>query len=136
MKHATEQDGVVQDLSVAHQLATLLISPQEGNKAAIARRLAYEVLGFDSSGRYSDAPLTSINEAIRLIPWDEPVFLLRAQDPFAVARVKAWLEEAVAAGIDRRLIDLVRRHIKLMNDWPIRKTPEFVLPKNVLPKRL
>ena len=129
MKHVQESENVVQDLTVAHQLATLLMTPGVSDKAMVARRLAYEVLGFDSRGRHYDPPLTSINEALRLIPWNEPVFLLRAQDPLAVEAVNAWLKAAEHIGIDHRLTDLVRKHVKLMSAWPTKELPVFMTDK-------
>lgn len=51
------------------------------------------------------------------IPKDEPVFLLRGQDPKAQACMRLWCELAAKDGSDPRLTTLVQNHIALVDEW-------------------
>jgi hypothetical protein len=56
-----------------------------------------------------------------LIPEEEPVFLLRAQDPFAKRTVLYWATLAREAGADETIVQLAIDQAELMNVWPIKK---------------
>lgn len=63
----------------------------------------------------------------KAIPKDEPVFLLRAQDQFAVEAVKfyAGLVNGHARNEgDVRLYQLCMRHAAIMEEWPKKKFPD------------
>lgn len=55
------------------------------------------------------------------IPEDEPVFLLRAQDPFATRVVEYWVFLTAAAGGDHDMLESVMRWVEVMEAWPLRK---------------
>jgi hypothetical protein len=62
-----------------------------------------------------------------LIPDDEPVFLLRAQDRFAPAVIEAWAALMAATG-DRVLCNLAASQASYMRAWHIQravKTPDL-----------
>jgi hypothetical protein len=61
-----------------------------------------------------------------LIPQDEPVFLLRAQDRFAADAVRCWADMAEAGGADADIVRLARRHAEKMDAWPKKKTPDML----------
>ena len=51
------------------------------------------------------------------IPYDEPVFLLRAQDKAAPGAVDAWAAIAEQVGADAEIIAKARQHAKDMRGW-------------------
>lgn len=67
-----------------------------------------------------------IQDPAGLIPEDEPVFLLRAQDRHA-AKTLRWYAEEVAwcNGGPNELARIVRVHAKLMDEWPKKKEPDL-----------
>lgn len=56
-----------------------------------------------------------------LIPEDEPVFLLRAQDPVAASVVRLWADETEQRGGDPAIVKAARDHADEMDLWPIKK---------------
>jgi hypothetical protein len=66
-----------------------------------------------------------IQDPAGLIPEDEPVFLLRAQDKHA-ARILRWYAAMVEHDKgDRRLIALVHEQAAAMDAWPKHKAPDL-----------
>ena len=55
------------------------------------------------------------------IPDDEPVFLLRAQDPVAADLVRQWANETEDIGGADLIVALARGQAELMEAWPIKK---------------
>ena len=66
-----------------------------------------------------------IQDPSELIPEDEPVFLLRAQDKLAwhIVKIYAWV--AGLAGCSPELVALVRGHAEAMKAWPKKKLPDL-----------
>lgn len=60
-----------------------------------------------------------------LIPEDEPVFLLRAQDVAAPGAIRTWATLNDQLGGDPRLSMLARDHANLMETWPNRKPADL-----------
>ena len=63
-----------------------------------------------------------------LIPKDEPVFLIRGQDLAGPATLYKYAELAKLAGASTELVNKVRSHAKLMQDWQrdkARKIPDL-----------
>lgn len=52
-----------------------------------------------------------------LIPEDEPVFLLRAQDVTAPAVVEYWIMKAGDAGALRNIINAAKEQVDAMRKW-------------------
>ena len=52
-----------------------------------------------------------------VIPDDEPVALLRGQDPIAWRAVEAYCDLAESEGVQPDLIDTLRRHAVAMREW-------------------
>ena len=52
-----------------------------------------------------------------LIPEDEPVFLLRAQDVCAPFAVKEWLFRAELHGVHPRMVSAAKEQAELMQEW-------------------
>lgn len=52
-----------------------------------------------------------------IIPDDEPVFIVRAQDPVAAETVRDWASRALHAGADVALCERVRRWADEMERW-------------------
>lgn len=55
------------------------------------------------------------------IPEDEPVFLLRAQDPIAYEIVSIYAQRAEEIGADPLLVEAARQHSAAMWRWPTKK---------------
>ncbi len=55
------------------------------------------------------------------IPVDEPVFLLRAQDPVAADLVRQWANETEDLGGATLIVELARGQADRMDQWPIKK---------------
>ena len=58
-----------------------------------------------------------IQDPANIIPDDEPVFLLRAQDVTAPGVVLEWAKANIAIGGDPGLIDAAINHALRMLDW-------------------
>ena len=56
-------------------------------------------------------------DAEPIIPDDEPVFLIRAQDRAAIPAAEAWCEAAEALGADAKIVQVVRDHIEVVRHW-------------------
>ena len=56
------------------------------------------------------------------IPIDEPVFLLRAQDPLSVEILKTYLAKIQESDFENKdlLINSVNKQLGLFQEWPIR----------------
>lgn len=58
-----------------------------------------------------------IQDVRGVIPKDEPVFLLRGQDPKTQQCMLLWCNLAANDGIDKVMIEQVRKHVKLVDEW-------------------
>jgi len=72
---------------------------------------------------YND--LTALDKRI---PADEPVFLFRGQDKFAVRAVLYYADTLAAAGADPEMIASVRAQADKMQAWELKKTPDINPP--------
>lgn len=59
-----------------------------------------------------------IQDPANLIPADEPVFLLRAQDRVAAKTVRFWAQAHKDAGGNHTIAQLAMDHAVLMDRWP------------------
>ena len=66
-----------------------------------------------------------IQDPAGLIPDDEPVFLLRAQDKLAADIVAVYAEAAEANGASPELVRLCREQAARMRAWHTKKTPDL-----------
>ena len=123
MKHTRGDYSVVQDLTVAVEFARLFLDPTTKNKQAIARRLAYEILGLDSCGRRTDDPIAEDQHDER-IPWNEPVFLIRAQDINSGSAVREWCRLAKEKGASEAIVKIAEDVASQMDLWPVKKVPD------------
>jgi hypothetical protein len=131
MKHAREDYNKIQDNTAAIQLAELVLSMQMGtDKGLVARRLAREVLGIDDHGNAPDALPITTNGTTRLIPRDEPVFLIRGQDRVGAAAVRAWADLGEENGASKDIVQVARDHADKMDAWPKKKTPDMPNPEH------
>jgi hypothetical protein len=74
--------------------------------------------------KHARADYDRIQDPAGLIPEDEPVFLLRAQDKLAWHVVKIYAFCAELAGATE-LAALVKEHARRMKEWPVKKTPDL-----------
>lgn len=126
MKHARDDYNVIQDTTAARKLAELVLDMQMAtDKGLVARKLAREVLGITDHGRAPAVNPITTNGTTRLIPDDEPVFLLRAQDEFAAATVMYWAAAVKAGGGSDELVRVALDHAAKMKDWPKKKVPDL-----------
>lgn len=128
MKHARPDYDLIQDTTAARKLAELVLSMDMGTtKGLVARSLAREVLGIDDHGNAPAMTPITTNGTTRLIPKDEPVFLVRGQDEVGGDTVRDWANRAEAKGASPEIIKIAREHASLMDAWPKKKVPD--LPK-------
>ncbi len=66
-----------------------------------------------------------IQDPASLIPDDEPVFLIRAQDSNSAEVVRAWADINDRNGGDIAMSDVARDHADLMDRWPNKKIPDM-----------
>jgi hypothetical protein len=129
MKHARSDYDSIQDNSAAIALAELVLSmDMVTSRGKAARQLAREVLGIEEPN--SGGPIRPIttNGTTRLIPIDEPVFLIRGQDAVSGDAVRAWADLAEKAGASTDILAISRLHAKKMDSWPKKKVPD--VPKH------
>lgn len=58
-----------------------------------------------------------IQDPAGIIPEDEPVFLLRGQDPLAPIAVAIYAEAAEAQGASKEFVDNCREQANCMEQW-------------------
>lgn len=58
-----------------------------------------------------------IQDPAGLIPKDEPVFLLRAQDTCAPHALVEWIESSRALGVDEEMLAAAERQLTAMAEW-------------------
>jgi hypothetical protein len=130
MKHAREDYNVIQDTTAARKLADLVLSMNmTTDKGLVARHLAREVLGITDAGRAPAMNPITTNGTTRLIPNDEPVFLLRGQDRHASATVRYWAALVESDGGKSDIVIVAREHADKMDSWPKKKLPDLAVPK-------
>jgi hypothetical protein len=77
--------------------------------------------------RHAREDYNRIQDPENKIPADEPVFLLRAQDPFAAEAVRLYAHLLAAnarngsVGADVAFSSLALRHAAKMEEWPTKK---------------
>lgn len=125
---AVDGDHTIRDEDAALRLAELVMSmvfvSDAGHKA---RSLARAVLGIadpTSDAAYRDCVPVTTNGTMRLIPADEPVFLIRGQDMVGGEAVRAWADLAAAAGANPGICDLARQQAGKMDEWPKKKVAD------------
>ena len=60
-----------------------------------------------------------IQDSAHIIPEDEPVFLLRAQDMLAPNIVDRWADKAVEEDADPNIVEAARNHAAAMRKWQV-----------------
>lgn len=65
------------------------------------------------------------NGTTRLIPEDEPVFLIRGQDIVGGAAVRAWADMAERVGASPDAVSSAREHATKMEAWPKKKVADL-----------
>jgi hypothetical protein len=82
--------------------------------------------------KHSRPDYDRIQDPAGLIPEDEPVFFLRAQDLVAPATVRVWADLAAARGADPEMVANARTQADAMEAWAKKKVPD--LPCTLTPK--
>ena len=67
--------------------------------------------------RHARSDYNRIQDPAGLIPEDEPVFLLRAQDVTAPAVVEYWVMKAREAGALKNIIEAAKEQVEAMRKW-------------------
>jgi hypothetical protein len=75
--------------------------------------------------KHSRPDYARIQDPAGLIPDDEPVFLLRAQDAAAPAAVRCWADIAASHGATFEMVRAAREQADLMYVWGKKKTPDL-----------
>lgn len=58
-----------------------------------------------------------IQDSANLIPEDEPVFLIRAQDVTAPEVVRHWIEDAADHGATDNILEAAEEHLQRIIEW-------------------
>jgi len=74
--------------------------------------------------KHSINDYSRIQDPEGLIPQDEPVFLLRAQDIAASFAVRSWAQRLDQLGGDQKMVRAALGVAQEMEDWPVKKMPE------------
>ena len=110
----------------AHELAELVLAMDMVTPRGLAaRQLARRVLGLDDA---TSLPLTTAivtNGTLRLIPREEPVFLLRGQDALAPLAVRFWADSVDKCGGSKAASAAAREHAQRMDAWLPKKMPDW-----------
>lgn len=75
--------------------------------------------------RHSREDYNRFQDPVGLIPKDEPVFLLRAQDVAAAETVRFWADVHEAQGGDENLAKMARDWADEMEQWPEKKLADL-----------
>ena len=65
-----------------------------------------------------------ITTSIKEIPEDEPIFLLRAQDPFASDAIEYYARLRLDAGADEEVVIAIEEVAETMRSWSFKKNPD------------
>lgn len=78
--------------------------------------------------RHARPDYDRIQDPAGLIPEDEPVFLIRAQDACSAETLRAWIDAAIDRHADPGIVKLAYAHLKRFRDWQFdhgTKTPDL-----------
>lgn len=75
--------------------------------------------------RHAREDYNRIQDPANLIPEDEPVFLIRAQDANSGEAVRDYAVRALRSGASPELVQRCFDHAKLMDAWPKKKVPDL-----------
>lgn len=75
--------------------------------------------------RHARSDYSRIQDPSGLIPEDEPVFLLRAQDKHAAKVLRFYAQLVYAAHGDPEIMSLAEEHADAMDAWPVHKSPDI-----------
>lgn len=110
----------------ATELANLVLSMAFVSAPGLhARQLARRVLGVEDHGKLGAFVPINTNGRIRLVPRDEPVFLIRGQDELGADVVRHWADLAGIAGASVTIVQSARAHAAVMDAWPVKKLPDL-----------
>lgn len=112
------------EVMAARQLAAMVLS--FGKLPGALRLLAQEVLGI-TDGRGLAGRVIATDDKPRLVPFDEPVFLIRGQDMVGGDAVRAWADLAEQAGAGPDILQAARDHARRFDAWPVKKIPDLTV---------
>lgn len=75
--------------------------------------------------KHSRPDYDRIQDPAGLIPEDEPVFLLRAQDKAAPETVRSWVRLAQVKGADPEMTQNALAQADAMEAWATKKVPDL-----------
>lgn len=126
MKHARADYDCIQDATAAYELAELVLSMGMITEHGMAaRQLARQVLGISDGQMNRPTRAIATNGTTRLIPMDEPVFLIRGQDVVGGEAVRAWAKLAANKGAGPDICEIALEHAAKMDAWPKKKIPDL-----------
>lgn len=126
MKHARDDYNIIQDSGPAIELANLVLEMgMVTARGKYARKLARQVLGIEDHGELSHSAVITTNGTTRIIPADEPVFLIRGQDAVGGATVRMWASLAESVGASKEIVSIAREHANKMDAWPKKKIADL-----------
>lgn len=75
--------------------------------------------------RHARSDYSRIQDPSGLIPEDEPVFLLRAQDKHASKVLRFYATQVLIDGGDSNIYGAVLDQADRMDAWPVHKSPDI-----------
>jgi hypothetical protein len=110
----------------AHELAELVLAMDMVTpRGIVARQLARRVLGVDDATSEPQRTAIVTNGTLRLLPRDEPVFLLRGQDALAPLAVRYWADSVDKCGGSKTASSAARHQAACMDVWLPKKLPDW-----------
>lgn len=123
MIHGRADYECIQDNTLAKELARILLRMRinfSSSEGLVAQLIAKIILNPEMDFEKEIKSLQLDNYP--RIPIDEPVFLLRAQDPLSVEILKIYLAKIQESDFENKdvLINSVNKQLGLFQEWPIR----------------
>ena len=112
------------------QLIELVQGTKNDTAASLAaQNICRKILG--EAGQIDLVPFQT-NGTLRLIPRDEPVFLIRGQDICAAEAVQAWVQIAKAKGVNEATLRSAKAVAVKMEEWKPKKKPDLPVEVNAV----
>lgn len=120
----------VPDSFLVLQLIELILGTKNTTAASLAaQNICHRILGEAS---YDNPVPFQTNGVFRLIPRDEPVFLIRGQDICAAEAVQAWVQIAKAKGVNEATLRSAKAIAAKMEEWKPKKKPDLPIEVNAV----
>lgn len=126
MNHGRPDYEAIRDTTIARQLALFALkSPGNADPTCTVNRLAREILGLRVDDPVPESVNLFTNSTTYLMPFEEPVFVLRGQDKLAGDTVRHWAMLAEQIGVKPHMVESALRQAAAMDAWYRKKVPDL-----------